>query len=81
MRSTIFDFNNIVNDMYIDSNTPDSIDFQNSIYLYPPGGHIISGNLNVIPDSRVRNIIFKALNIYFHLILISLNVEGRSLLN
>ena len=54
IRSTIFNFNKIVNDIDIDSNTP-----RNSYYLYPSAGHVITGNLNVIPDARVRNIISK----------------------
>ena len=58
-RSTIFKFNKIVTDINIDSNTPDSLDCQNSNYLYPSAGHVITGNLNVIPDARVRNIISK----------------------
>ena len=29
------------------------------IILYPPVGHVFTGNLNVIPDARVRNIISK----------------------
>ena len=29
------------------------------MYLYPSAGHDITGNLNVIPDARVRNIISK----------------------
>ena len=33
---------------------------QNSNYLYSPAGHAITGNLNVIPDSRVRYIISKS---------------------
>ena len=45
--------------MDIDFNTPDSWACQNSIYSYPPTGHVITGNINVIPDSRVRNIISK----------------------
>ena len=59
IRSTIFNFNKIVNDLDIDSNTPASWDFKNSNYLYPSAGHVITGNLNVIPDARVRNIISK----------------------
>ena len=31
----------------------------NSNYLYPSAGHVITGNLNVLPDARVRNIISK----------------------
>ena len=49
IRSTIFNFNKIVTDINIDSNTPDSCDCQNSNFLY----------LIVIPDGRVRNIISK----------------------
>ena len=41
---------------------------------------MITGNHNVIPDARVRNIILKVLNIDFPLILISLNVVERLLL-
>ena len=36
--------------------TNDSWDCQNSNYLYPSAGHVTTGNLNVIPDARVRNI-------------------------
>ena len=59
IRATIFTINKIATDIDIDSNTPDFLDCQNSNYLYPSAGHIITGNLNVIPDARVRNIISK----------------------
>ena len=59
IRSTIFNFNKIVNDIDIDSNTPASWDCKNSNYLYPFIGHVITGNYNVIPDARVHNIISK----------------------
>ena len=58
-RLTISNFNKIVTDIDIDSNTPDSWDCQKSNYLYPSAGHVITGNLNVIPDARVRNVISK----------------------
>ena len=29
------------------------------LIIYPSAGHVITGNLNVIPDARVRNIISK----------------------
>ena len=60
IRPSIFNFNKIVTDMNIDSNTPDFRDCQNSNYLYPPTGHVITGYLNAIPDSRVRNTISQA---------------------
>ena len=78
IRSTIFNLNKIVND--IDSNSPASWDCQNSNYLYPSAGHVITGNLNVIPDARVRNCISKGPKYRFPLILISLYVVERSLL-
>ena len=59
IRSTIFNFNKIVNDIDIDSNTPASRDCRNSNYLYPSAGHVITGTLNVNPDARLRNIISK----------------------
>ena len=59
IRSTIFNFNKIVADLDLDSNTLDSSDCQASNYLYPSEGHDVTGNLNVIPDARVRNIISK----------------------
>ena len=59
IRSSIFNLNKIVTDINIDSNTPVSCNCQNSKYLYLPVGHVITGNLTVIPDSRVRFIISK----------------------
>ena len=38
IRSSIFNFNKIVTDINIDSNTPDSRECQNSNYLYPLKG-------------------------------------------
>ena len=31
----------------------------NLMYCYPAAGHIITGDLKIIPDSRIRNIIFE----------------------
>ena len=70
IRSTIFNFDKIVTDIDIDSSTPDSRDCQNSNYLYPFAGHVITGNLNIISDVRVRIIFLKVLNINFLLKLI-----------
>ena len=58
IRSSISNFNKIVIVINIDSNTPDSRGCQNSIFISPTG-RVITGNLNVIPDSRVRFIISK----------------------
>ena len=51
IRFSIFNLNKSVTDINIDSNTPDS---KLLMYLYPPAGHVITGNLNVMHDSRVR---------------------------
>ena len=42
-----------------------SCDCQNSNYLYPPAGHVITGYLNIISDARVCNIISKGPNYRF----------------
>ena len=47
----------------------------------PPAGHVITGNLYVIPDSSVHNIISKGPKIESLLILAALNVLGRLLLH
>ena len=57
IRFTKFNFNKIVTDTNIDSNTPDSAKIQ-LIYILP-AGHVITSNLSAIPDARVRNIISK----------------------
>ena len=65
--------------MNIDSNTRDSRDRQNSTNLYPPAGHGITGNLNLIPDARVGNINSKGPNYRFTSNIDSLNAVERSL--
>ena len=65
--------------MNIDSNTPDSLDCQNSIYSYSPAGHVISIILMSSLTPELAILFLKALNIDFPLILISLNVVWRLL--
>ena len=62
IRSTIFNFNKSSTDLNIYSNPPNSWDCHNSNYSnysYPPAWYVITGNLDVILDARVRNIISK----------------------
>ena len=59
IRSTIFNFNKLVADLDIDTKTPDSLDCKNSKFCYQTAGHIITGNLKIISDSRIRFIISK----------------------
>ena len=55
--SAVFGFTKVVAGVDIDSNTPDSWGCRGSGCLCPSAGHVITGNLNVIPDARVCNIV------------------------
>ena len=43
----------------MDTNTNETLDWNNSVYCCPAAGHIITGNLKTIPDSTIRNMISK----------------------
>ena len=58
-RNIIFNFNKLVSDLDIHINTPDIWDCIDSNFIYPDAGHLITGILIVILDSRIRNIISK----------------------
>ena len=57
IRNKIFNFNKLVSDLDIHANTPDSGECKDSKFIYTSAGHVITGNLKIIPDSRIRNII------------------------
>ena len=57
LLTTTFHFNKLVSDLDILANTPDSRDCKDSKYSYPAVGHVITGNLKIISDSRIRSII------------------------
>ena len=59
IRSIIFNSNKLVSDLDIDTSTPDAWDCKDSVYCYPTADHIITGNLKIIPDSGIGNIISK----------------------
>ena len=48
-----------MSDLDIDANTPDSRECKDSIFIYPSAGHVLTGNLKIIPDSKIRNIVSK----------------------
>ena len=52
-------FNKLVSDLDIEISSPDSWDYKDSKFCYPPAGHIATGNLKIITDSRIRSIISK----------------------
>ena len=54
IRNTIFNFNKLVSDLDIETSSPDSWDCKNSKFCYQPAGHIVTGNLKIITDSRIR---------------------------
>ena len=80
IRSTIFNFNKIVNDLDIDSNTPESCDCQNSIIYIPLQVMLLQVIFMSFLTLEFAILFLKVLNIDFPLILISLNVVERSLL-
>ena len=57
--TNMFSFNKLVSDLDIDTNTPETKDSKDLMYCYPVAAHIITGNLKIIPGSRIRNIISK----------------------
>ena len=65
IRSIIFDFNKLISHLDIDTSTPDTRDCKDSVYCHLTAGHIITGILKIIPDSRIRNIISKGLTYRF----------------
>ena len=48
-----------VSDLNIHANTPESWDCKYSKFIYPAAGHIMTGNLKIISDSRVHYIVSK----------------------
>ena len=48
-----------MSDLDIHTNTPSSRDCEVSKFIYPSAGHVITGNLKIIPDSRIQNIVSK----------------------
>ena len=59
IRGAIFNFNKLISDLDIETCIPDSLACKDSKYVYPAAGHVITGNLKIISDSRIRSIIAK----------------------
>ena len=59
IRITLFNFNKLVSDLDIHANTPESRHSKDSKFIYPATGHIMTGNLKIISDSRIRYIVSK----------------------
>ena len=59
IRNTILNFKNLVSDLDIETSSPDSWNWKDYKFCYQPVGHIVTGNLKIITDSRIRSIILK----------------------
>ena len=59
IRKTILNFNKLVSDLDIETSSPDSRDCKDSKFCYQPAGNIVTGNLKIIIDSRIRSVISK----------------------
>ena len=46
-----------MSDLDIDANIPDSRECKDSKFIYPSAGHVVTGNLKVISDSKIHNIV------------------------
>ena len=77
-HNTILNFNKYVSDLDIETSSPDSWDCKDSKLCYQPAGHIVTGNLKIINDSRIRSVISNNLNIDSQPTLVSINV-GKQL--
>ena len=59
IRSTAFNHNNFVTELDIENSNPVSWDCKDSKNCYQPAGHIVTGDLKIITDSRIRSILCK----------------------
>ena len=58
-RSAIFNFNNLVSDLDIETCTLSPETVRTLKYVYPAAGHVFTDNLKIISDSRIRSIMAK----------------------
>jgi hypothetical protein len=59
VRNVIFNYNKIVSDLDVQTNTPSYCECKNSKFCYSDAGHVITGNFDIIKDKRIRNLFFK----------------------
>ena len=57
IRNTILNLNELVSHLDIETSSPDSWACNDSKFCYQPAGHIVTGNLKIITDSRIRSVI------------------------
>ena len=59
IRNLIFNYSKVSSDVDIESNTPNSCDCSSSQFCYFPAGHVVTGDLRIISDDTLREIISK----------------------
>ena len=59
IRNVVFNYNQVVSDHDILINAPNSCYCSSSEFCYSPAGHVITGNLKIIPNTQLRNIVSK----------------------
>jgi hypothetical protein len=58
-RNLFFNYNEITCNLDLLDNIPNSCDCVGSKYLYKPVGHIVTGDLSIIKDSKLRKLVSK----------------------
>ena len=59
IRNLIFNYNSVVSDPDILNTLPDTCNCSSSKFCYKPFGHIVTGNLDVISNVKLRCVISK----------------------
>ena len=59
IRGLIFNYNKLVSNLGITVSNPTSWSCSASPFCYKPAGHIVTGDLDLIVDKRIRNILSK----------------------
>ena len=79
IRNIIFSYNQVTSDPEIRSPIQSSCSCADSPFLYPPAGHVITGDLACIPDKGLRSFLRKGQSSAFHpgLILLNAGVLSR----
>ena len=57
IHNTILNFDKLVSVFDIETSSPDSWECKDSKFCYHPAGHIITGNLKIISDTKICSII------------------------
>jgi hypothetical protein len=59
VRSFIFNYNQLVSEITLDSYVPTSCNCVNSKFCYEPAGHIVTGNFNILENKNLIDIFSK----------------------